>query len=363
MLQRLGWLERGLSHAERYVAFADLCHALRPDDPRYAARILWHFKETEGFVGIAPKVLDVCVEAAELASDFRPVVRLRQAGAGGACRRPRPPAARRGRPHQRQPHRAALGRDRPLPRGAHPRAPAARGGGQRLPLRPVCRVDPRRRRWRPRLPPLGDALGRRVRRARRLGGRERPAAPRGRCPRAGAPAARPQLLPRPRGRPAPTGSSSAGREYPSGEAFVGTVVEGRRAPSVAPISPTTSSPTARALTPLLRFMSLEPAGRHRGPEPRARPPWSTSSARSRSSAPSARTRPSATRGTRSSDGSSPRALPRRARGLRPADVQAHRVDPRLRRHRRPVGAHQLHQRPRCQRHRAAAPHGPRAALG
>ncbi|WP_404393028.1 McrB family protein [Humibacillus xanthopallidus] len=72
MLQRLGWLERGLSHAERYVAFADLCHALRPDDPRYAARILWHFKETEGFVGIAPKVLDVCVEAAELASDFRP---------------------------------------------------------------------------------------------------------------------------------------------------------------------------------------------------------------------------------------------------------------------------------------------------
>ncbi len=72
MLQRLGWLERGLSHAERYVAFADLCHALRKDDPRYAARILWHFKETEGFVGIAPKVLDVCVEAAELASDFRP---------------------------------------------------------------------------------------------------------------------------------------------------------------------------------------------------------------------------------------------------------------------------------------------------
>ncbi|GAA2154323.1 5-methylcytosine-specific restriction protein B [Humibacillus xanthopallidus] len=72
MLQRFGWLERGLSHAERYVAFADLCHALRPDDPRYAARILWHFKETEGFVGIAPNVLDVCVEAAELASEFRP---------------------------------------------------------------------------------------------------------------------------------------------------------------------------------------------------------------------------------------------------------------------------------------------------
>src|SRR5690242_4288420 len=61
MLQRLGWLERGLSHAERYVAFADLCQALRPDDPRYAARILLHFKETEAFVGIAPNVLDVCV--------------------------------------------------------------------------------------------------------------------------------------------------------------------------------------------------------------------------------------------------------------------------------------------------------------
>ena len=72
MLQRLGWLERGLSHAERYVAFADLCAALRPEDPQYAARILWYFKETEAFVGIAPKVLDVCVEAAEIAADFRP---------------------------------------------------------------------------------------------------------------------------------------------------------------------------------------------------------------------------------------------------------------------------------------------------
>ncbi|WP_256795376.1 McrB family protein [Terrabacter sp. Ter38] len=72
MLQRLGWLERGLSHAERYVAFADLCAALRPEDPKYAARILWYLKETEAFVGIAPKVLDVCVEAAEIAADFRP---------------------------------------------------------------------------------------------------------------------------------------------------------------------------------------------------------------------------------------------------------------------------------------------------
>src|SRR6478735_8069039 len=72
MLQRLGWLERGLSHAERYVAFADLCAALRPEEPKYAARILWYLKETEAFVGIAPKVLDVCVEAAEIAADFRP---------------------------------------------------------------------------------------------------------------------------------------------------------------------------------------------------------------------------------------------------------------------------------------------------
>ena len=72
MLQRLGWLERGLSHAERYVAFAALCASLRPDDPRYASRILWWFKETEAFVGIAPKAIDVCVEAAELAAEFRP---------------------------------------------------------------------------------------------------------------------------------------------------------------------------------------------------------------------------------------------------------------------------------------------------
>lgn len=72
MLQRLGWLERGLSHAERYVAFADLCAALRPEDPRYASRILWWFKETQAFVGIAPKVLDLCLEAAELAAEFRP---------------------------------------------------------------------------------------------------------------------------------------------------------------------------------------------------------------------------------------------------------------------------------------------------
>ena len=71
-LQRLGWLERGLSHAERYVAFAALCASLRPDDPRYASRILWWFKETEAFVGIAPKAIDVCVEAAELAAEFRP---------------------------------------------------------------------------------------------------------------------------------------------------------------------------------------------------------------------------------------------------------------------------------------------------
>ncbi|MDC5697536.1 AAA family ATPase [Intrasporangium calvum] len=72
MLQRLGWLERGLSHAERYVAFAALCSALRPDDPRYASRILWWFKETQAFVGVAPKVIDVCVEAAELAAEYRP---------------------------------------------------------------------------------------------------------------------------------------------------------------------------------------------------------------------------------------------------------------------------------------------------
>jgi 5-methylcytosine-specific restriction protein B len=71
-LQRLGWLERGLSHAERYVAFADLCSALSPDDPRHGARILWYFKEREAFVGVAPHALEMCGEAAELMGEFHP---------------------------------------------------------------------------------------------------------------------------------------------------------------------------------------------------------------------------------------------------------------------------------------------------
>ena len=72
MLQRLGWLERGLSHAERYVAFAKLCAALSPDDPRHAARILWYFKEREAFVGVTPHALEMCGEAAELMAEFSP---------------------------------------------------------------------------------------------------------------------------------------------------------------------------------------------------------------------------------------------------------------------------------------------------
>jgi 5-methylcytosine-specific restriction protein B len=80
MLQRLGWLERGLSHAERYIGYAHLCEVLRWDDPRYAARILWWFKESQAFVGIAPGILEVCVEASELADEFRPATGY--AGAG-----------------------------------------------------------------------------------------------------------------------------------------------------------------------------------------------------------------------------------------------------------------------------------------
>ena len=91
MLQRLGWLERGLSHAERYVAFADLCHALRPDDPRYAARILWHFKENRASSASPPRSLGRLRRGRRLASTSGPSSGYR-ARPGGAGRRPRPPA-------------------------------------------------------------------------------------------------------------------------------------------------------------------------------------------------------------------------------------------------------------------------------
>ena len=241
MLQRLGWLERGLSHAERYVAFADLCHALRPDDPRYAARILWHFKETEGFVGIAPKVLDVCVEAAELASDFRP-----SSGYAKPAQEERAADLARQLRGEADHISDSLIERLSAETGLYLEAPT-------LALQQHVGEDSAYRSdlyaaWilvggagRPRLPPLGDALGRRVRRARRLGGRERPAAPRGRRSRAGAPASWAQLLPGARGCPRPTRSSWPGATTRLARPSSASGGRARR-PSAEPISRMTSSP-------------------------------------------------------------------------------------------------------------------------
>ena len=182
----------------------------------------------------------MCVEAAEIAADFRP-----STGYGDAKREDRAAdLARQLRGEadhicdsliERLSAETGLYLEAP-----DARAPAARGGGRRLPLRPVCRVDPRRRRRRPRLPPLGHPVGRRVRPPRRLGGRVRPAAPRGRHDRPGAPARAASASCASTRTAAPTDSSPSGASTPA--ARHSSVAGGRaRRPSDARTSPTTSS--------------------------------------------------------------------------------------------------------------------------
>ncbi|TWE13283.1 5-methylcytosine-specific restriction protein B [Rudaeicoccus suwonensis] len=70
--QQLGWMGRHLGHAERYLAFAELCRSFEPDDPRTAERTVGYLGSKGSFVGLGTALPDVCEEAAELIEGYRP---------------------------------------------------------------------------------------------------------------------------------------------------------------------------------------------------------------------------------------------------------------------------------------------------
>ena len=72
--QTLGWMGRHLTYPERYVAFAELCRAFEPDDPRHAERVVGYLGTREPFVGLGNSLPDICEEASEHIAHHRPGV-------------------------------------------------------------------------------------------------------------------------------------------------------------------------------------------------------------------------------------------------------------------------------------------------
>lgn len=64
-LRRLGW-NRSWDNDEIYPFFRELSLALEPASPQLVERCLWFLEKRQGFVGLAPALREVCVEASEL---------------------------------------------------------------------------------------------------------------------------------------------------------------------------------------------------------------------------------------------------------------------------------------------------------
>lgn len=69
----LGWMGRHMTHAERYIAFAQLCREFAPDDPGDAARLMSYLESVIPFVGIGSGLPETCEEATALAIDHDPI--------------------------------------------------------------------------------------------------------------------------------------------------------------------------------------------------------------------------------------------------------------------------------------------------
>lgn len=70
----LGWMGRHMTHAERYVAYAQLCRGFAPHDPREAERLMVYLEVTSPFVGLGSGLPRACEEAAGLMAEHQPLV-------------------------------------------------------------------------------------------------------------------------------------------------------------------------------------------------------------------------------------------------------------------------------------------------
>ena len=70
--QTLGWMGRHLTHAERYLAFADLCRAFQPGAAHLAQRVVTALGERPAFVGFGAAWPHLAAEAAGLHETHRP---------------------------------------------------------------------------------------------------------------------------------------------------------------------------------------------------------------------------------------------------------------------------------------------------
>lgn len=64
-LRRLGWT-RSWDNDEIYPFFREVSLALEPADPHFTERCLWFLEKRQGFVGLAPALREICVEASDL---------------------------------------------------------------------------------------------------------------------------------------------------------------------------------------------------------------------------------------------------------------------------------------------------------
>lgn len=69
--QTLGWMGRHLSHAERYVSFAELCRTFSPGSAHVAQRVVTALSEQPVFVGFGTAWPALCEEAAVLHESYR----------------------------------------------------------------------------------------------------------------------------------------------------------------------------------------------------------------------------------------------------------------------------------------------------
>lgn len=69
----LGWMGRHMTHAERYIAFAQLCREFAPHGPGDAARLMSYLDLTSPFVGIGRGLPQTCEEATALAVRHDPI--------------------------------------------------------------------------------------------------------------------------------------------------------------------------------------------------------------------------------------------------------------------------------------------------
>lgn len=70
--QVLGWMGRHLTHAERYLAYAELCRSFEPEDPRRVERVVGYLASRQPFVGLGTALPEICEEAGELLMEHHP---------------------------------------------------------------------------------------------------------------------------------------------------------------------------------------------------------------------------------------------------------------------------------------------------